>query len=1257
MRIVIDVQGMQTESKFRGIGRYVKSFVMAMVRNKGEHEVFLVLNGILSSTIASIRSEFEGVLPQENIRVWYAPNNVAYCNGSGNITRRLNAEIIRDSFIASMKPDVVHVMSLFEGYGEEAVTTQREGLNSWLTTVMIYDLIPLLNPEEYLNPNPSYEKFYRHKLESLERFDAFLAISEFSRREAIDALQLDELKITSISTAVEPIFRKLNIEYSNIENWLLGIGIYKKFILYTGGADRRKNLPRLIQAFAHISIEIRSQYQLVLAGKMSKRDEDYLTEIARSFGLSNEDIFFAGYVTDEELVKLYNVTALYVFPSWHEGFGLPAVEAMACGAPVIGANTSSLPEVIGLDEALFDPFDFNSIANKIELSLTNEVFRNRLSENGLRRAKSFSWDFTANKAISVFESLYELKQNEIRKSATACEKPILAFVSPLPPERTGIAGYSLDLLNELSKHYDIYLVVDQISVVGVKNELLSKVRDSKWLLENSKNISRVLYQVGNSPFHEYMLRLLKDVPGVVVLHDFYLSGILSWMESSKHESSIWTQSLYDSHGYIAVRDRFLNSKSAVANYPVNLPFIKYATDVIVHSRYSKTLAQQWYSVGNDWNYIPLVRSTDRMSNRDSARRALNIAENDFVVCSFGFIDATKLNHKLLNAWLDSKLSKISTSKLIFVGENEGGDYGKNLLNTVKDNAFDERIIITGFVSDDDYNKYLAAADIAVQLRTNSRGETSAAVLDCMKYGLPVIVNSNGSMGELDADAVYLMADKFDNEELVFALDSLWSDTERRASLGNRAKNIIEDQHSPAYCASRYIDVIESNCRYTKGLLPNVLNEISTQIDFDPSDAELAYLAESISNSFPLLIQRKRLFLDISALCRTELKTGIERVARALLLGLLESPPVGFVIEPVYLYEHGGSWVYRTASSYTLGLLDCPISVVPECAVSPENGDIVMCLDLSGDLLVRAELAGFFKDFRNRGVSVYAIVYDLLPLLMPDVFPLGAEDSHRKWIEAVSSFDGAFCISNTVADELSRWMSENVRGFSERNYSINWFHLGADVRSSAPSKGLPIEAAATIQKISARVSFLMVGTIEPRKGYLHTLKAFSLLWDQGYDVNLVIVGQEGWRGLPNSLKRDIPEILDYIQNHPEFNKRLFWLKNTSDEYLEKVYAISSCLIAASYGEGFGLPLIEAAQYRVPIIARNIKVFREVAGDNAYYFVNNDSFRDLAGSIIDWLELYSRNQIPKPEDMTWLTWKESSHKLANLIHGSKLVKLLE
>ena len=171
----------------------------------------------------------------------------------------------------------------------------------------------------------------------------------------------------------------------------------------------------------------------------------------------------------------------------------------------------------------------------------------------------------------------------------------------------------------------------------------------------------------------------------------------------------------------------------------------------------------------------------------------------------------------------------------------------------------------------------------------------------------------------------------------------------------------------------------------------------------------------------------------------------------------------------------------------------------------------------------------------------------------------------------------------------------------------------------------------------RPSMLAVGTIEPRKGQTQLLDAMERLWAKGIDVNLVLVGKNGWK---------VETLVKRLRSHPELNHRLYWLEGISDEYLEKVYGSCSCLVAASLGEGFGLPLIEAAQKKLPILARDLPVFREVAGNFASYFHGTDP-ADLSQAIETWLNRFASGEHVHSEGMHWLTWKESAEALKALL----------
>jgi glycosyltransferase involved in cell wall biosynthesis len=253
------------------------------------------------------------------------------------------------------------------------------------------------------------------KLEHLKKASLLLAVSDSSRREALAHLGVSENQAVNTSEAIDEHFRPMAITKEEEETLREKFGILKPFVLYApGGFDVRKNVEGLIISYAQLSTALRQGYQLVIAGKISEGEKQKYLGLAKQHGLGTEYIVFTGYVSDEDLVRLYNLCELFVFPSIHEGFGLPVLEAMACGAAVIGSNTTSIPEVIGRIDALFDPHSEHSIAEKLKQVLTDEDFRNELKRHGIEQAKRFSWDESAKKAIEAFDGYFKVK-NKIDK--------------------------------------------------------------------------------------------------------------------------------------------------------------------------------------------------------------------------------------------------------------------------------------------------------------------------------------------------------------------------------------------------------------------------------------------------------------------------------------------------------------------------------------------------------------------------------------------------------------------------------------------------------------------------------------------------------------------------------------------------------------------------------------------------------------------------------------------------------------------------
>ncbi|MDX2352681.1 glycosyltransferase [Stutzerimonas xanthomarina] len=1228
MRIVIDLQAAQSAaSANRGVGRYSLSLALAMARNRGEHEVLVALNALFPETIEPIREAFAGLLPPDNIRVWNVVGPVSELNSEADWPRK-SAEIGREAFLSSLRPDVVHVSSLFEGLIDDAVTSVGVLSHNIPTAVTLYDLIPYIHRKPYLE-NPEVERWYLDKLEQLRRADLWLAISESSAREGVEYLGLPAHRAINISTDADVHFRPLDISAEAEELVRTKHGLSRPFVMYTGGIDPRKNIEGLIRAFATLPDKTRAAYQLAIVCSIQPETRHMLEELASQHGLRKDELVITGFVSEVDLVTLYNLCALFVFPSWHEGFGLPALEAMRCGAPVIAANTSSLPEVVGWERALFDPHSDESIASAIQRSLTDQDFKGELIRHGALQSRKFSWDETARRAIAAMECLHAEHKEALGLRGEQHPRPRLAYISPLPPEKSGIADYSAELLPELSRLYEIDVIVVQsdVSDSWVLNNC--PVRSVRWFLEHADQYDRVLYHFGNSPFHQHMFELLKVVPGVVVLHDFFLSGVVSYRDALKVAPDAWASELYNSHGYAALLDRFhaIGPQATDWKYPCSLSVIQDSLGIIVHSSHSLQLASKWYGGDSfDWAVIPLMRGP-RVEERQT-REALGFDSEDFLVCTFGLLGPTKLNHRLLQAWIKSGLAHEKRCRLIFVGENHHGDYGQELLSIIKRERLGDSVHITGWTDMEVFRQYLAAANVGVQLRTRSRGETSAAVLDCMNYGLATIVNANGGMVDLDAEAVWMLPDHFSDEQLVDALKTLWGDEQLCKRMGAKARDIILRDHDPRVCAGKYHEAIERFYRYSASdisALPSALVSIGAD------DDALIRFSDAVVQGFPSRNRTRRLLVDISTLVHCDSKSGIQRVVRSILQEWISNPPSGLRVEPVYAtVEVQG---YRYARKFTLGFIDCPIDSLDDDWVDFDVGDVFVGLDLQHHVVVAQQAS--FQKMRQLGMKVKFVVYDLLPILLPHAFITGAAQMHDAWLRAVLGSGDAICISKAVADELNAWLQEHLPARREK-VNIDWFHLGADVENSRPSKGLTAGSSSVLSSIRKKTSFLMVGTIEPRKGYSQVVEAFERLWNDGCEANLVLVGKQGWM---------VDALAERLRNHPEKDRRLFWLEAISDEYLEKVYAASTCLIAASYGEGFGLPLIEAAQYNIPIIARDIPVFREVACDHAYYF-NASEPEQLATAIIQWLDSYGAQTHPSSEHMPWLTWKESAARLMQI-----------
>lgn len=421
-------------------------------------------------------------------------------------------------------------------------------------------------------------------------------------------------------------------------------------------------------------------------------------------------------------------------------------------------------------------------------------------------------------------------------------------------------------------------------------------------------------------------------------------------------------------------------------------------------------------------------------------------------------------------------------------------------------------------------------------------------------------------------------------------------------------------------------------RVTAELKARALQHVATW--WFPRCAKTARKAvQSIGTDVPTLEQRrpKQLLIDVSIIAVNDAGTGIQRVVRSLLLQLLKSPPLGMEIRPVWGTR---TREYRYANSYLASV--APSEVAWECSkVDVREGDIFLGLDLTSRIAPRRQ-ADFLR-WRSSGVRIVFVVYDLLPILRPDWFTSRAQRSFRHWVSMLAvNADALFCISNSVAVETRQFLNGRF-GFAKEDVPVRWFHLGADLPSSATESTFDVISNGEPLATTCTTTVLMVGTIEPRKGHAQVIDAFEQLWREGGDATLVIAGRPGWR---------VESLIARIEHHAEFGGRLRWFPDVDDMQLARLYKRATGLLMASEAEGFGLPIVEAAQHGIPILARDLPVFREVATGHAAYFAAR-SGAELAPEIAGWLEKIGNGTAPASQAMNPLTWGDSAAQLKTLI----------
>ena len=373
----------------------------------------------------------------------------------------------------------------------------------------------------------------------------------------------------------------------------------------------------------------------------------------------------------------------------------------------------------------------------------------------------------------------------------------------------------------------------------------------------------------------------------------------------------------------------------------------------------------------------------------------------------------------------------------------------------------------------------------------------------------------------------------------------------------------------------------------------------------------------------LLREKPGLLIDVTQTTRLDHGTGIQRVVNNIFREIYQYKNERSVV-PVRNY-HGKLITGNQYAKRYLGETE-----KPEYRLTLQKKDKILLLDSSWEY--DKDFSYILERAEKENILSFAVVYDLIPIQYPELVTSSVfAQIFRSWHNMIlQKADSVLCISRTTADVVAQYY-EKMKFQRNRPLNLYYFHMGADVPGGIQ------EARDEIQDfVKPGKTFLMVGTLEPRKGHMIALQAFrKVIQEKEHDCRLLIIGHNGWKN---------DEIREQL-TLPEYKNKVLWIEDATDAELRWAYAHSDALIAASKDEGFGLPLVEAAHFGLPIICSDIPIFREVTQGRADYFKVMDA-DDLARCMSEWLQT---EQHPDSGNIRIYTWQESAQEILDIIDG--------
>ncbi|MGI8777809.1 MAG: FkbM family methyltransferase [Acidimicrobiales bacterium] len=693
-----------------------------------------------------------------------------------------------------------------------------------------YDLIPLIFPAQYLSG--WWREQYLRTAAFLGRATRMVAISEAAKTDAATFLGFPTGRIEVAWPIADECFGPLPAHdvAQGLDALRRRIPLPDQYVLTVSHLHHTKNLGALLRAYSQLPEGFRSQLPLVVCCHLDEHAITHLLRKAGQLGVA-DDLVLTGLVSDTELTLLYNGATVVVHPSRYEGFGLPVVEAMKCGAPVVTTTASSMPEAGGDAAVYVDPDDSYGFAAAIQELHADPRRRLAMSERGLAHSARFDKRQLGERTLDCYQaavsgpaSRSEGRSGPGPRSEGRQRRSRLAVWTPLPPQQSGISDYSVELLSRLRDWYDIEVFVDDGCLPPVS--LLSQYRIEHFTAFDRRHrqepFDAFLYQMGGSLFHVYMYDALRAHPGVVVLHDLTWSHVLYTLgyDSGDFEPFRRQVAALEGDAALATFDA-VHALEPVERAPLLERFlgehhmlgdiVDASLAQIVHVDDAAGELKRCYDNAHVFTVPMGVADPGQLHGFDNGRRArsrLRVSPSTFVIGTFGIVHPTKRLEECVRA-LASLVESNPDSQLIVVGRSLDEGFVPGLHRLAESLGVGAHIHFMGHVSRADFDEYMLACDVIVNLRLPTTTHMSAALIRAIAAGRPLIVTDLPEWRDIPEDIALRVPPGGDETgPLAGHLTRLASDADLRARMSGTARQFYESHGTLDTMAARYVDVLD-----------------------------------------------------------------------------------------------------------------------------------------------------------------------------------------------------------------------------------------------------------------------------------------------------------------------------------------------------------------------------------------------------------------------------------------------------------------